>query len=200
MSITKGRFPALRRASFVHLEINMKDGNMREFHADGNISVIALKLTLEGPIVKDKASFMVSARRTYLDPTVPSSPPRQQRPSVSTNPAYYFYDLNAKLNWRVGPNRVYFSAFSGKDDFGVESTETYDFDGVTERSTIDLGLDWRNQIQALRWNREIGPRMFWNATATHSVYNFNTGVDFSDELTENGETTVSLRVALPIRH
>ena len=195
MSITKGGFPARYggRLSSI-LEINMKDGNMREFHADGNISVIASKLTLEGPIVKDKASFMVSARRTYLDillrPIIAAA--TSNDPSVSTNPAYYFYDLNAKLNWRVGPrDRVYFSAFSGKDDFGVESTETYDFDGVTERSTIDLGLDWRNQIQALRWNREIGPRMFWNATATHSVYNFNTGVDFADELTENGETTTS---------
>ena len=69
MSITKGGFPARfgGRLSSSILEINMKDGNMREFHGDGNISIIASKLTLEGPIVKDKASFMVSARRTYLD-------------------------------------------------------------------------------------------------------------------------------------
>ena len=68
MTITKGGFPARfgGRLSSI-LEINMKDGNMREFHGDGNISIIASKLTLEGPIVKDKASFMVSARRTYLD-------------------------------------------------------------------------------------------------------------------------------------
>ena len=123
MSITKGGFPARfgGRLSSI-LEINMKDGNMREFHGDGNISIIASKLTLEGPIVKDKASFMVSARRTYLDlllrPIISAA--TSNDPSTAVDPAYFFYDLNGKLNWRVSPrDRIYVSAFSGLDDFGI---------------------------------------------------------------------------------
>ena len=128
MSITKGGFPARfgGRLSSI-LEINMKDGNMREFHGDGNISIIASKLTLEGPIVKDKASFMVSARRTYLDlllnPIIAAA--TSEDPETAVDPAYYFYDLNGKLNWKGSPrDRVYVSAFSGFDDFGVTTSNS----------------------------------------------------------------------------
>ena len=162
----------------------MKDGNMREFHGDGNISIIASKLTLEGPIVKDKASFMVSARRTYLDlllnPIIAAA--TSDDPESAVDPAYYFYDLNGKLNWRVSPrDRIYLSAFSGFDDFGVKTSNSSTFEGTRELSDVSFGLDWKNQIQALRWNHELGPRMFSNVSLTHSVYNFNTGVDFQDQ-------------------
>ena len=195
MSITKGGFPARfgGRLSSI-LEINMKDGNMREFHGDGNISIIASKLTLEGPIVKDKASFMVSARRTYLDlllrPIISAA--TSSDPSTAVDPAYFFYDFNAKLNWRVSPrDRIYVSAFSGLDDFGI-STSNKDRDGdVTTRSDVKFGLDWRNQIQALRWNHELGPRMFSNVSLTHSIYNFNTGVDFRDERISSTDTSAT---------
>ena len=182
MSITKGGFPARfgGRLSSI-LEINMKDGNMRELHGDGNISIIASKLTLEGPIVKDKASFMVSARRTYLDillnPIIAAA--TKSDPTSSVDPAYYFYDLNGKLNWKVSPrDRIYVSAFSGFDDFGVTTSNSSSFEQTTETEDISFGLNWKNQIQALRWNHEIGPRMFSNLSLTHSLYNFNTGVDF----------------------
>ena len=178
MSITKGGFPARfgGRLSSI-LEINMKDGNMREFHGDGNISIIASKLTLEGPIVKDKASFMVSARRTYLDlllnPIIAAPRPKTR---TAVDPAYYFYDLNGKLNWRVSPrDRVYVfwvRRFWGDDVQLVHVRRHQSW------SDVSLGLDWKNQIQALRWNHELGPRMFSNVSLTHSVYNFNTGVDF----------------------
>ena len=193
MSITKGGFPARfgGRLSSI-LEINMKDGNMREFHGDGNISIIASKLTLEGPIVKDNASFMVSARRTYLDlllrPIISAA--TSSDPSTAVDPAYFFYDFNAKLNWRVSPrDRIYVSAFSGLDDFGI-STSNKDRDGdVTTRSDVKFGLDWKNQIQALRWNHELGPRMFSNVSLTHSIYNFNTGVDFREEFISSTDTS-----------
>ena len=144
MSITKGGFPVRfgGRLSSI-LEINMKDGNMREFHGDGNISIIASKLTLEGPIVKDKASFMVSGRRTYLDlllnPIIAAA--TSEDPETAVDPAYYFYDLNGKLNWRVTPrDRVYVSAFSGFDDFGVTTSNSSTFEGTQERSDVSLGL------------------------------------------------------------
>ena len=195
MAITKGGFPARfgGRLSSV-LEINMKDGNMREYHGDGNISIIASKLTVEGPIVKDKASFMLSARRTYLDlllnPIIRSA--TSNDPDFSTNPAYFFYDLNGKLNWKVGPkDRLYLSAFSGMDDFGVTSSNRDADQGRSIKEDLSFGLDWQNQIQALRWNHEVGPRMFSNVSLTHSVYNFNTGVDLSTEIIENGDTNAT---------
>ena len=75
----------------------MKEGNLREFHGDATASIIASKLTLEGPLIKDKASFMVSGRRTYLDllakPFLANI--NSQDPDFSTSPTYYFYDMNA---------------------------------------------------------------------------------------------------------
>ncbi len=179
MSITKGGFPARfgGRLSSI-LEINMKDGHMKEYHGDATVSIIASKLTLEGPIVKDKASFMISGRRTYLDILInPLIAASNNDPDITVNPRYFFYDLNAKLNWKVGgKDRLYFSAFNGKDDFGIASTESY---GPSTES-IDFGLDWKNAIQALRWNHEWGPRLFSNVTLTRSLYEFNTGVDISE--------------------
>jgi hypothetical protein len=188
MSITKGGFPARfgGRLSSI-LEIHMKDGHMKEYHADATVSIIASKLTVEGPIVKDKASFMISGRRTYLDllvnPLIGLT--NKNNPDVQTDPRYYFYDLNGKLNWRIGSkDRLYLSAFKGEDDFGIASSENY---GISS-STLDFGLDWKNAIQALRWNHEWGPRLFSNSTLTHSIYKFNTGVDFTD-ISENYDST-----------
>jgi len=188
MSITKGGFPARfgGRLSSI-LEIHMKDGHMKEYHADGTVSIIASKLTVEGPIVEDKASFMLSARRTYLDLLIKPliSQANSNNPDVTTDPRYYFYDLNGKLNWRIGSkDRLYISAFKGEDDFGIASSENY---GIYS-STLDLGLDWKNEIQALRWNHEWGPRLFSNTTLTRSLYNFNTGI----EITEHSEDTLSM--------
>ena len=182
MSITKGGFPARYggRLSSI-LEIHMKDGHMKEYHVDATVSIISSKLTVEGPIVKDKASFMISGRRTYLDivmgplfNTINNSPSG----GITTQPRYFFYDFNGKINWKVGDkDRLYFSAFSGKDDFGIETNSTLSQDPFN----LDLGLDWKNSIQALRWNHEWGPRLFSNATLSHSQYNFNSGMDLTDD-------------------
>ena len=189
MTITKGGYPARfggRLSSIV--DISMKDGNMKKFQGTSTISILSSKLTLEGPIIKDKASFMISGRRTYLDlllnPIIQSFNNNSVN-DVSTNPRYYFYDFNGKVNWRIGDrDRVYFSMFNGKDDFGLNSTETV---GPTS-STIDFGLDWKNAVTALRWNHEWGPRMFSNVMFTRSEYAFNTGIQFS-ETTEASNTS-----------
>ena len=145
---------------------------MRDYHADGTISVIASKLTVEGPIVKDKASFMLSYRRTYLDLLMKLT--SLSTPGDVRHSTYYFHDFNGKLNWKIGDkDRLYFSAFTGQDDFGIEINDSFGQDIVD----TDFGLDWQNQIQALRWNHEWGPRLFSNTTLTHSKYDFNCGFD-----------------------
>lgn len=181
ISITKGGYPARfgGRLSSI-LEVSMKEGHKKELHGAGSVSMLASKLTLEGPLVKDKASFMISGRRTYLDLLVnpiirASSPPEDQ-----VDPRYFFHDLNAKVNWRLGDrDRLYLSTFQGVDDFGVRTRSEFQ-DGVEE---IDLGLDWRNSVLALRWNHEWGPRLFSNVTLMKSRYDFNTGFDFQTEYT-----------------
>ena len=180
MSITKGGFPARfgGRLSSV-LEVNMKEGNMREFHGTANVSILASKFMLEGPIVKDKASFMISARRTYLDllinPIIASI--NRQEPDIQTNPRYFFYDINGKVNWKLSEkNRLYISIFNGKDDFGLASTET----NGASRSSFDFGLDWMNKVAAVRLNHQANAKLFANVTLTRSEYAFNTGIQFSE--------------------
>lgn len=174
VSLTKGGFPARYggRLSSV-LEINMKEGNMKEFHGDWTSSIIASKLTLEGPLIKDKASFMISGRRTYIDllaaPFIASMNNTLEGSTVS--PTYYFYDMNAKVNYKVGKNdRIYLSHFQGKDDFGISSEDQYD----AYLTRMDVGLDWQNSISAARWNHQWSPKLFSNATLTRSEYKFNT--------------------------
>ena len=200
MTITKGGFPARfgGRLSSI-LEINLKDGHMKEVHADATISLIASKLTVEGPIVKDKASFMVSARRTYLDILLGPAFDAASGDESNTNvdPRYYFYDFNAKINWKVGPrDRIFFSAFNGKDDFGFKSNETRENSGLGETTVAEsnFGLDWKNAVQALRWNHEWGPQLFSNVTLTRSFYQFNTGIEFGEETT-TADSTISSRFA-----
>ena len=178
VSLTKGGFPARYggRLSSV-LEINMKEGNMKEFHGDATVSLISSKMTVEGPLIKDKASFMLSARRTYLDvlarPFINNL--NAQDPNFNVSPTYYFYDMNGKVNYKLGQyDRFYFSHFQGKDDFGLKSDDVYESGTYRDENSINFGLDWRNSITAARWNHQWSPKLFSNVTATRSQYNFNT--------------------------
>ena len=174
VSLTKGGFPARYggRLSSV-LEINMKEGNMNEFHGDATASIISSKLTLEGPLIKDKASFMISGRRTYLDvlarPFINSA--NNNNPNQQTSPRYYFYDTNGKINYKIGKkDRVYLSHFQGQDNFGIKDK----YSDSTRTEEFDFGIDWMNSITALRWNHQWSPKLFSNVTLTRSLYNFNT--------------------------
>ena len=177
ISITKGGFPARyggRLSSIV--DIHMKDGDMNDYHADGTISLLSSKLTFEGPIVSDRASFMISGRRTYLDlllaPLLQNVTSKDQNTDIT--PRYFFYDLNAKLNWKISPkDRVYFSFFNGLDDFGLKFSENF----RDQATRFDIGLNWGNKIQSLRWNHEWSPRLFSNLSLITSKYNFTTGAD-----------------------
>ena len=100
------------------IEIDMKEGNMKEFAAQGSLGLIASRLTLEGPIVQDKTSFMLSGRRTYIDLLTRPFLPEDERAG------YYFYDLNAKLNHIFSPrDRLFLSVYAGDDRFGVGHAE-----------------------------------------------------------------------------
>jgi hypothetical protein len=115
VTLYKGSMPAEfgGRGSSV-LDIKMKDGNNKKFNASGGIGVISSRLTLEGPIQKDEGSFIISARRTYADLFVKLSKNESIR-----NTKLYFYDLNAKANYRLSEkDRLFLSGYFGRDVLG----------------------------------------------------------------------------------
>jgi len=162
IELIKGGMPANYggRISSV-LDINMKEGNEKGFHGQGGIGLIASRLTLEGPIVKDRSSFIVSGRRTYIDVLT--------KPFVNKNGAfsgsgYYFYDLNAKANYRFSDkDRVFLSGYFGRDVFNFAGPDPGD---------PGIKIPWGNATLAARWNHVFGPKLFLNTTATFSDYSF----------------------------
>ena len=178
VSLIKGGFPARYggRLSSV-LNINMKEGNLNSFHGEGAISNIASKLTLEGPIKKGTTSFLLSARRTYLD--VFFSPFVKSQSDGLDKLATYFYDLNGKLQHRINDKHsLHLSFYTGKDVFKSRFRDA----GIMEVSGGDLG--WQNQIGALRWNYNINSQLFLNTTLSSTDYKINSGQFFKNEETK----------------
>ena len=187
--LTKGGFPARfgGRLSSV-LEIDMREGNIKEFKGDATLGLISSKLTLEGPIIKDRTSFIVSGRRTYADllagPFMPAS----------TDLTLYFYDLNAKINHKISKqDRIYLSAYMGNDAFGV------DYDGSQEEGkggessdngVLNFGLGYGNLTSTLRWNHLFSDKLFSNTTLTYSRYSFNTNFGLTSNNT-NENTAIN---------
>ncbi len=187
VNLIKGGFPARYggRLSSV-LDIKMKEGNMKKFKGAGSIGLISSKLTLEGPIIKDKTSFIVSARRTYIDvlarPLIQSA---FSQDGGEGNAGYFFYDMNAKVNHKFSDkDRLFLSFYSGRDKFYFDATERFEED-VNKQS---FGFGWGNVTSAVRYNHVWGNRLFSNVTLTYSKYDFNTSGDNEDTYQSNGET------------
>ena len=154
VSVFKGGMPAQYggRLSSV-LDIRMNDGNKKEFTAEGGIGLISSRLKLEGPIVKDKSSFMISGRRTYADAFLALAKDTSIR-----NNTLYFYDLNAKANYQLDEkNTIFLSGYFGRDELGLNQT---------------FGFDWGNATATLRWNHLYSNRLFSNTSVIYSNYNY----------------------------
>ena len=151
-TIYKGGIPAQyggRSASV--LDVKMRDGNQKKFSASGGIGTISSRLTLEGPIVKDKGAFMISARRTYADLYLLFSKKESMRKSK-----LYFYDLNLKANYKITEkDRIFLSGYFGRDVFGLDKI---------------FGTDWGNATGTLRWNHIMNPKTFTNTSVIFSNY------------------------------
>ncbi|MCK4920515.1 MAG: TonB-dependent receptor plug domain-containing protein, partial [Bacteroidales bacterium] len=180
VQLYKGGFPARygERLSSV-IDIRMKEGNTKKFTGNFSIGLIASKLSFEGPIIKDKTSFIISARRTYADilaqPFIAME--NVQNDGTSTG-GYYFYDLNTKINHKFSDkSRLYLSTYIGNDRAYVRDKYSEEYststDYVNYESKNRTGLGWGNIISALRWNYLISNRLFSNTTITYSKYNFD---------------------------
>jgi hypothetical protein len=160
-SLIKGGMPAQYggRLSSV-LDIAMKDGNNQKFEGEGGIGLIASRFSLQGPIKKDKASFMISARRTYVDALVK---PFIKKSSSFYGSGYYFYDLNTKINYRFSDkDRLYLSGYFGRDVFNFNNA----------KRSFKSNIPWGNSTATLRWNHIFGPKLFANTTLVYNDYKF----------------------------
>ena len=154
VSVFKGGMPAQYggRLSSV-LDIRMNDGNKKEYTAEGGIGLISSRLKVEGPIVRDKSSFMISGRRTYADAFLALA----KDTSIRKN-TLYFYDLNAKANYQLDEkNTIFLSGYFGRDELGLNQT---------------FGFDWGNATATLRWNHLYSNRLFSNTSLIYSNYNY----------------------------
>ena len=185
IELIKGGFPARYggRLSSV-LDIRMKEGNMKQFAGEASIGIISGSASIEGPIVKDKASFIISGRRTYLD-LVAKPLLKEFAGNDDDEVGYYFYDLNAKVNARLGQkHHVYLSAYTGNDDAQISDQRDRFADRVQTISNDNFDLQWSNLTTAFRWNYVISPRWFSNTTLTYSRYDYNNDVTY--ETTRRG--------------
>ncbi|MGH2642604.1 MAG: TonB-dependent receptor, partial [Chitinophagaceae bacterium] len=162
VTLIKGGMPANyggRLSSVV--DVTMKEGNNKSFHGEGGVGLIASRLSIEGPIKKNKSSYIISARRTYVDlltkPFVPKS-------SSFHGSGYYFYDLNAKANYIFSDkNRLYLSGYFGRDVFNF----------VGQGKSFSTNIPWGNATTTIRWNHLFGPKLFSNIMLLYNDYNFD---------------------------
>ncbi|WP_353721010.1 TonB-dependent receptor [Dyadobacter sp. 676] len=182
VELTKGGFPARfggRLSSVV--EMNMKEGSKDRLHGEGGIGLLSSRLTLEGPVRKEKSSFLLSARRTYADVlAAPIIAHAQKGQKDRTKPGYYFYDLNAKVNFDIGPkDKLYLSGYFGRDKFYMHEKSTF------YRS--NNGLDWGNATGTFRWNHLFSQKLFTNSSLIFSNFDFGVLNAFTDLNSEGAE-------------
>ncbi len=170
VSLIKGGMPPQYggRLSSV-LDIAMKDGNMNKLQMEGGIGIIASRFSIQGPLKKNKArpngssgraSYILSARRTYVDALVK---PFVRKSSSFYGSGYYFYDVNAKMNYRFSDkDRLYASGYFGRDVF--------DFNNA--KRSFKTNVPWGNSTGTVRWNHLFHRRLFANTTLVYNDYKF----------------------------
>jgi hypothetical protein len=164
-TLIKGNGPAMYggRLSSV-LDVKMKEGNNKQKEVSGGLGLISSKISIEGPIQKDKSSFILSGRRTYADMFLKATEKFKDN-------ILYFYDLNMKANYTINEkNKIYISGYFGKDELGLGDA---------------FGIDWGNKTGTIRWNKIISNRLFLNTSIIYSDYNYNVKL-------KNGETNFNI--------
>lgn len=139
------------------LDVRMKEGNNQNYHVGGGIGLISSRLSVEGPIVKDKSSFLITGRRTYADLFLKLSPDE-----LINNNQLYFYDLNMKANYIIDDkNRLYLSGYFGRDVFMFQKR---------------FGINWGNSTGTLRWNHIWSEKLFSNTSVIYSDFDYNVNI------------------------
>ena len=158
VQLIKGGFPAEYggRLSSI-LNITMKEGNKKKYQTEGGIGLLSTNLTFQGPIQKNKSSFIVSARTSYIDLLL--------KPLTSKTTSYKFYDLNAKMNYELGErDHIFLSFFKGNDNAGY-----------TGANSLNYATDFGNTAATLRWNHLLGSKIFSNTSFIYNDYHLGLG-------------------------
>ena len=187
MKLIKGGFPARyggRLSSVV--DLRMKEGNTKKMSGGVSIGLISSKFNLEGPIVKDKTSFFISARRTYVDLF---SDNLINAATDFDQSSYYFYDINAKVNHKFSDkHRLYISYYTGRDS-GKSNDKNEGSGSKLEAQELNR-LSWGNSIYGLRWNWLLGSRLFLNTTMAYSSYDYLNDETFKNKY-QAGSSTIN---------
>jgi len=143
------------------LDIRMKEGNNKAYDVTGGIGTVFSRLAIEGPIKKEKSSFIIAGRRSYADVVA-----KAFTDAVGDDTELYFYDLTAKSNFNINKkNRVYLSGYLGRDVFKFDKFQ---------------GFNWGNRTATLRWNHLYGNRLFSNYTLFYSNYDYGFQIGEND--------------------
>lgn len=169
VTLYKSAFPAEYggRTSSV-LDIRMKEGNNQKLSVNGGISTIFSRISIEGPIQKNKSSFIIAARRSYIDILAKPFLAKDSRDNT-----LYFYDITAKGNLKINDNNtVYLSGYLGRDIFGIGN---------------EASFKWGNATGTFRWNHLFTPKLFLNTSVYYSKYDYSLSFNSkSDESTQEG--------------
>ncbi len=175
VTLYKGAFPAEYggRTSSV-LDIRMKEGNDQRFEVNGGIGTIFSRVSVEGPLQKDRSSFIVAGRRSYIDILAKPFLNKEDR-----NNQFYFYDLTAKVNYAFNDrSTIYLSGYFGKDVFGIGT---------------EAQFAWGNATGTLRWNYLFTPKLFLNTTVTYSNYDYKLAFSTPDGVSESYKWTSNIK-------
>ncbi|MFM9946007.1 MAG: TonB-dependent receptor [Bacteroidia bacterium] len=143
------------------IDIRMKEGNNKKFAGTGGVGILSSRLTLEGPIIKNKASFIVSGRRSYADIFLPLAPAEEAKSSK-----LFFYDFNAKINYKISDkDKLFISGYFGRDKFGFADL---------------FGNSWGNKTATVRWNHLFNKKLFSNQTLIYSDFDYYFKINISD--------------------
>lgn len=177
VNIYKGGIPAQfsGRASSV-IDIYMKDGNMNKTTGEISIGLISSKILLEGPIIKNKISYIITARRTFLDLLFY---PFSKSIADNSLTGFYFYDANVKFNYKISDkNRIFISFYSGKDKGFMKYKNENKTLEYLEKEEEYQNLQWGNQTFAIRYQSTISKKITFNSNLIFSNFNFSTENNF----------------------
>jgi hypothetical protein len=195
VTLYKGSFPARfgGRLSSV-IDVRMNDGNDQKIHGNISVGLISSKINLEGPIIKGKTTFNISARRTYSDLLLQPILYLGMQQDIEggdgqLSAGYYFYDLNVKLSHKISDNdRLYASLYTGDDIIYTNFRSSYssyndETENISYTNTSRMKLDWNwgNIVTSMRWNHIVNNQLFMNATAAFTRYRFDMGVGTSSK-------------------
>lgn len=178
--LMKGAFPARHGGRLASvLDVRTRDGNRQEFHGTAGLGLLSARATVEGPLIKNKSSFIISARRSFLDWFLrPATQQLKARQGENGAINYNFHDLSAKINIDASPrDKLYLSLYSGRDAFlnYGEARQAFRLrEEQEEQQLVNYNahyrekLFWGNQVASLRWNHIFGPKLFANTTLTYS--------------------------------